>query len=82
MPRPTVHTWLMEETLVPNVHYIQVKDDWSNLGDKIDLLKSNHKRNKEISRMAFEFTNQFKDEERELEIENRIIKNYYDKIKE
>ncbi|MGZ8190531.1 MAG: glycosyl transferase family 90, partial [Methylococcaceae bacterium] len=29
MPRPKYETWFMEGTLIPNVHYIEIKDDYS-----------------------------------------------------
>jgi hypothetical protein len=36
MPRPTVCSWLMEDRLVPWVHYIPVAHDFSNLTDAVD----------------------------------------------
>ena len=34
MPRPTITSWLMETTLIPNFHYILLKDDFSDLHSK------------------------------------------------
>jgi len=36
MPRPTVCSWLMEDRLVPWVHYVPVAADFSNLTDAVD----------------------------------------------
>ncbi|GHC32721.1 glycosyl transferase family 90 [Aidingimonas halophila] len=36
MPRPRYETWFMEGRLIPGVHYVQVADDFSDLGDKIE----------------------------------------------
>ncbi len=36
MRRPRYETWFMEGCLVPGVHYIEVKDDYSDLNEKIE----------------------------------------------
>ncbi|WP_169330540.1 glycosyl transferase family 90 [Vreelandella jeotgali] len=36
MKRPIFETWFMEGTLVPGYHYVEVKDDFSDMDDKID----------------------------------------------
>jgi spore maturation protein CgeB len=36
MPPPRYETWFMEGTLVPGYHYVQVKDDFSDLDSQID----------------------------------------------
>lgn len=36
MPRPTCETWFMEGTLIPDYHYIEVKDDFSDLEEKLN----------------------------------------------
>ena len=35
MPRPKYESWFMEGRLQPGVHYIEIKDDYSDLEDKI-----------------------------------------------
>jgi len=37
MPKPKYETWFMEGKLKPNVHYVEVKDDFSDLEEKINL---------------------------------------------
>lgn len=41
MTKPKYETWFMEATLVPGVHYVEVKDDYSDLEEKI-IYYSNH----------------------------------------
>ena len=34
MPKPKFETWFMEGILQPNIHYVQIKDDYSNLEEQ------------------------------------------------
>ena len=36
MPRPKYETWFMEGCLIPNYHYIEIKDDFSDLIEKVN----------------------------------------------
>lgn len=36
MPKPRFETWFMEERLIPNYHYIEIRSDYSDLPEKID----------------------------------------------
>ena len=38
MPKPRITTWLMETTLIPNYHYVLVKDNFSDLEKKVKLV--------------------------------------------
>ena len=38
MAKPRITTWLMETTLIPGVHYVLLKDDYSDLKDKYILI--------------------------------------------
>jgi len=33
MPRPKYETWFKEGTLIPNYHYIEIKEDYSDIED-------------------------------------------------
>lgn len=35
MPTPKYETWFMEGTLIPDFHYIHIKEDYSDLGEKL-----------------------------------------------
>eukprot|EP00553_Chaetoceros_curvisetus_P003756 CAMPEP_0204612276 /NCGR_PEP_ID=MMETSP0717-20131115/372_1 /ASSEMBLY_ACC=CAM_ASM_000666 /TAXON_ID=230516 /ORGANISM="Chaetoceros curvisetus" /LENGTH=244 /DNA_ID=CAMNT_0051624295 /DNA_START=252 /DNA_END=986 /DNA_ORIENTATION=- len=49
MPRPTKTSYLMEERLEPWIHYVAVKDDWSNLEKKVKWCINNSDKAKKIA---------------------------------
>lgn len=77
MPRPTCESWFMEERLVPGVHYIEVKDDYSDLEAQLDYYSSHPDEAKEIARHANEYVNQFRDLRRERYIGLRVLMKYF-----
>lgn len=40
MPKPRFETWFMEGALIPDYHYVEVRDDFSDLEEKIDALEA------------------------------------------
>ncbi|SOC84247.1 Glycosyl transferase family 90 [Ensifer adhaerens] len=48
MPRPRYETWFMEGGLVPDHHYVEVRDDFSDLEEKIEALEADPMRAREI----------------------------------
>lgn len=79
MPRPTCESWFMEGTLVPNYHYIETKDDYSDLEERIKYYNEHIEEAKAIIRHAHEYVNQFKDKERERIISYLVMKKYFKK---
>ena len=41
MPRPKYESWFMEGRLQPGVHYIEIKDDYSDLED-LKVVQNGH----------------------------------------
>ncbi|GIR91542.1 MAG: hypothetical protein CM15mP92_0060 [Halieaceae bacterium] len=41
MPKPKYESWFMEGKLIPNYHYILIKDDYSDLEEKLNYYKKN-----------------------------------------
>lgn len=41
MPKPKFETWFMEGALIPNHHYVLIKDDFSDLEEQLDYY-TNH----------------------------------------
>ena len=78
MPKPLVTSWLMETTLIPNHHYVLLKDDFSDLEDKLNWCNNNQSKCKEIIKNANEYMSQFKDNEREEILEKEVISKYFD----
>lgn len=77
MPRPRVTSWLMETTLIPDYHYIIIKDDYSDLEERFEYCKKNPQKCKEIIRNANNFMSQFKDVAKEEQIEMDVINIYF-----
>ena len=80
MPKPRIVSWLMESLMVPNVHYIELKDDFSDLEEKLIWCNENQHKCKEIIKNANYFMYQFKNIENEEKIERDVIKRYFDII--
>jgi hypothetical protein len=76
MPEPTIESWLMEGLLKPFVHYVPVKDDFSDLEKVIHWCKENDDKCKEISGNATRWMIQFMNRENELKLHNKI-KSWY-----
>lgn len=76
MARPRVASWLMETTLVPDYHYILLKDDFSDLEEKLSWCSNNQDRCKEIISNANKFMKQFADEKAEERLEDAVINKY------
>lgn len=82
MPKPTCETWFMEGTLIPNYHYIEIKNDFSDIETKIQYYIDNPKEAETIIRNANEYTNQFLDKNRENIISILVLKKYFEKTKQ
>ena len=77
MPKPTVTSWLMETTLIPNYHYVLLEDDFSNLQDKLIWCENNQQNCKEIIKNAKNYMKQFADENYEQFLEKCVIEEYF-----
>ncbi len=73
MPKPKVSSWLMEENLIPNFHYLEVKPDFSDLEDLVHWSNDNPHKCEEIIHNANQHMKQFEDKEREDEIQKQVI---------
>jgi hypothetical protein len=78
MAQPKIESWLMEGLLKPYVHYVPLKDDYSDLEEQINWCKLYDDKCREIVKKANKFMQQFED----IEIEKKIfdmIKEHYKK---
>ena len=78
MTKPRVTSWLMETTLIPNYHYILLKDDFSDLQDKLWWCSHHPSESNQIIRHANAFMSQFADKNIEFEIETRVLNKYFE----
>jgi hypothetical protein len=77
-PRLTCETWFMEGTLIPNYHYIEVKEDFSDLEERLNYYIAHPDEAEAIIRHAHEFVAQFKDQKREKLVSLFVLKKYFD----
>ena len=75
-PRHTCETWFMEGTLIPNYHYIEVKDDFSDLEERLNYYIEHPEEAEAIIQHAHEYVAQFRDHKREKLISLLVLKKY------
>ena len=76
MRRPRFETWYMEGRLIPNVHYVELRDDFSDLLEKMDYYSANPKAAAVINLNAKAYVKEFLDEPREQLISLLVMKRY------
>ena len=77
MPEPKFETWFMEGKLIPNYHYIAIKDDYSNLEEQLDFYIKNPEKAKAIIKNANNHVAQFKNKYSEDLISLLVLKKYF-----
>ncbi len=77
-PRHTRETWFMEGTLIPNYHYIEVKDDFSDLEERLTYYINHPEEAEAIIQHAHDYVKQFKDSKREKLISLLVLKKYFE----
>ncbi|MCG8581084.1 MAG: glycosyltransferase family 90 protein, partial [Bacteroidales bacterium] len=77
MTKPNYETWFMEDTLIPNYHYIQVKDDYSDAVEKVNYYIANPDKAKAIVKNAHEYIDQFRNKKRERLISLMVMDKYF-----
>lgn len=79
MPRPRNESWFMEGRLIPDYHYIEVKDDYSDLEEKIDYYIAHPEEAQAIIDHANAYTQQFRDARQERLISLLVLQKYFEK---
>jgi len=77
MPRPKYETWFMEGKLEPGVHYVEIKDDFSDLEEKLNYYINHPQKAECISRQANAYTAQFRNRKREKLIGLLVLQKYF-----
>jgi len=77
MPCPKYETWFMEGTLVANYHYVLINDDYSDLEERLNYYIGHPEEALEIVRNANEYTNQFRNKNREDVISLLVLDKYF-----
>lgn len=77
MPMPKFETWFMEGRLIPDYHFICIKDDYSDLNEKLTYYAQNTAEALKIVRNAHQYIDQFKDQKRENSIALQVLQKYF-----
>lgn len=77
-PRLTQETWFMEGTLIPNYHYIEVREDFSDLEERLCYYIDHPREAEAIISHAHQYVAQFKDRRRERLISLLVLRRYFD----
>ncbi|WP_083631254.1 glycosyl transferase family 90 [Labilibacter marinus] len=80
MPTPKYETWFMEGKLKPDYHYIHIKDDYSDLNEKLEYYITHPEEADQIRLNANKYVNQFKDKKREKLISLLVLDKYFENI--
>ena len=81
MAKPRAFSWLMEDMLIPNYHYVLLKDDFSDLREKLDWCNNHQPEVKQIIKNANEYMEMFCNIKQEEYIEKEVLRLYFEKIK-
>lgn len=77
MPLPKYETWFMENRLIPDYHYMLIKDDYSDLQERMEYYMRNTGEAMEIIRNANRYVGQFKNKKREDLISLLVLDKYF-----
>lgn len=78
MPKPRFETWFMEGKLIPDYHYILIKDDYSDLIEKMEYFSVHVDEAREIIDHAHRFVAQFMDPGREKLVSLLVLNKYFE----
>lgn len=77
MPKPRFETWFMEGRLIPNYHYVEIRDDYTDLAEKIKYYSQHPNEAEDITQHANEWCRQFFNLKRERLISLLVMKKYF-----
>lgn len=78
MPKPKYETWFMEGKLKADYHYIEIKEDYSDVEEKLNYYLKNPQEAHQIIKQANEYVSQFFDEKREHLIGLAVMDKYFE----
>jgi hypothetical protein len=77
MPLPRYETWFMEAALIPDYHYVLIKDDYSDLEEKMDYFINHEDKALELIKNSHEYISQFRNKSREDLISLIVLNKYF-----
>ena len=77
MPKPKFETWYMEGRLIPNHHYVEIKEDYSDLEDRLQYYIKHTDEALQIINNAKAYVEQFKNRHMEDLISLCVLEKYF-----
>lgn len=77
MPTPKFETWFMEGRLEADVHYIKIKDDYSDLEERLKYYIENPIEAEKIIAQAHAYVQRFRDRKVEDAIAIKVLQKYF-----
>jgi hypothetical protein len=77
MPKPKFETWFMEGTLIPNHHYVEIKEDYSDLEERLTYYIEHTDEALQIIKNANAYVAQFKHQKQEDLISLLVLEKYF-----
>ena len=77
MPKPKCESWFMEGTLIPDHHYILIKDDYSDLEERLNYYIEHTDKAIQILENAHMHVAQFRNKKREDLISILVLEKYF-----
>lgn len=78
MPKPKIESWFMEGKLIGGYHYIEIKDDYTDLEEKLCYYIANPQKAESIIQNAHEYIKQFQNKKLEKVISIQVIQRYFE----
>jgi len=75
--KPKYETWFMEGSLIGGVHYVEIKNDFSDLDEKLIYYSEHIDEAEKIIKNANEYTKQFQNKKREDLISIKVLEKYF-----
>ncbi len=79
MPKPKFETWFMEGLLIPDYHYVLIKDDYSDLESKLEYYINNPDKADNIIKNSNDYLTQFQNKHLEDLISLLVLSKYFEK---
>ena len=77
MPRPKYETWFMEGSLIPGVHYVEIKPDYSDLIEKMEYYIAHPDEAQRIIDEAHRYVEQFQNVRLERAVQIATAESYF-----
>ena len=77
MPKPKYESWFMESKLIPNVHYAEINDEYSNVADVIEHYLAHQNQALEIIQNAQQYCAEFQNPRIEEACNLLVLRKYF-----